>query len=452
MPEEPELARISTVFPSEILSVSQLNRSLRDIIEHRFPLLWVRGEISNCMLARSGHAYFVLKDAESQLRCVMFRSRAQQLAWQPKDGMQVEARGLLTLYEARGDIQLNVETLRHAGQGALYEAFLRLRDKLQAEGLFDAQLKRATPYLPRGIGIVTSLQAAALSDLLTTLRRRNPSIPVFIYPTAVQGPDAAPGIARALRTAARHGHCDVILLCRGGGSLEDLWPFNEESVARAIRACPVPVVCGIGHETDFTIADFAADRRAPTPTAAAELVSPSRTELMHTAATLGMRLTNLLRRELEKRSQGLDFLLRRMSHPVQRLKEQERTLGHLRLQLARAMAQRLEERALAASSLLRRMQSMLPRTDELHMRVRSSADRLAAAARALDARRADRLAAHRASLEHLSPLRVLERGYSIVHDEAGKVVSHAASLRPGMAVELRFRQGRARARVDSTHD
>jgi exodeoxyribonuclease VII large subunit len=452
MPEEPDLARISTAFPSEILSVSQLNRSVRDLVERRFPLLWVKGEISNCLVARSGHAYFVLKDSQAQVRCVMFRSRVQQHDAPPSDGMQVEVRGLLTLYEARGDFQLVVEALRQSGRGSLYEAFLRLRDRLQAEGLFDEAVKRAPPFLPRAIGIVTSLQAAALSDVLTTLRRRNPSIPVVVYPTAVQGPDAAPGIVRALRTAARRQECDVLVLCRGGGSLEDLWPFNEEAVARAIRACPMAVVCGVGHETDFSIADFAADRRAPTPTAAAELVSPSRTELLQAAAALARRMRTMLGRELDTRSQSVDLLARRLSHPAQRLAEQGRLVAQLRLRLARSLAQQMAARALHASALARRMQPLLPRTSQLALRVRSIAERLTAASLAVHARREARLAALGASLEHLSPMRVLERGYSLVQDHAGRIVTDAASLQPGMRIELKFMRGRASALIDSTRD
>jgi len=277
---EQGLARVSTHSPSEILTVSALTRSVRDLLEHCYPLLWVAGEISNFTVAKSGHAYFVLKDEHAQVRCVMFRHRQQNLEWTPRDGMQIEAQVLVSLYEPRGDFQLNVETMRRAGLGALFEAFLKLRDKLEKEGLFKTETKRSLPSLPRAIGVITSREAAALRDVLTTLDRRNPSIEVVVFPVQVQGEGAAEKIAAALEVAGRRGECDVVLLVRGGGSIEDLWAFNEEIVARAIRACPIPVVTGIGHETDFTIADFVADRRAPTPTAAAELVSPGRAGLV----------------------------------------------------------------------------------------------------------------------------------------------------------------------------
>src|SRR5919108_191822 len=267
-----------------ILSVAELLRSVRDTLERRFPLAWVRGELSNLSRAPSGHCYFTLKDAGAQVDCVMFRSRAALLDWEPRDGMQVEVRALPTLYEPRGRFQLTVEGMRRAGLGPLYERFLRLKERLGAEGLFDERLKRELPSFPKAIGIVTSLAAAALRDVLTTLARRNPALEVVVYPVPVQGEGAAERIAAMLARANRRAECDVLLLVRGGGSIEDLWQFNEEAVARAIRASRIPGVVGVGHETDFTIADFAADRRAPTPTAAAELVSPSRLQL---AALLG---------------------------------------------------------------------------------------------------------------------------------------------------------------------
>ena len=259
-----------------VLSVSDLNRLARETLEARFPLLWVAGEVSNLTRAPSGHLYFTLKDEAAQVRCTMWRNRAHLLPFQLAHGMRVEARALVTLYEARGDYQLNVETLRRAGQGNLAEAFQRLKEKLAAEGLFDPGRKRPLPAYPRGIGLVTSPQAAALHDVLVCLRRRAPHLPVVLYPAPVQGDSAAPRLMEALRQAgARAGQdgIDLLLLVRGGGSLEDLWAFNDEALARAIAACPLPVVAGVGHETDFTIADFVADLRAATPTAAAELAT-----------------------------------------------------------------------------------------------------------------------------------------------------------------------------------
>src|SRR5919204_158850 len=267
-------------FQRPVLSVSELLRSVRDTLERRFPLLWVRGELSNLSRAASGHCYFTLKDGQAQVDCVMFRSRAAALDWELREGAQVEARVLVTLYEPRGRFQLTVEAMRPAGLGPLYERFLRLKEKLEREGLFAAAAKRELPSHPACIGIVTSLKAAALRDVLTTLARRNAAIPVIVYPAPVQGEGAATRIAAVLRRANARGECDVLLLVRGGGSIEDLWQFNEEVLARAIRASRIPVVVGVGHETDFTIADFAADARAPTPTAAAELASPPRDVLL----------------------------------------------------------------------------------------------------------------------------------------------------------------------------
>src|SRR5262249_21863748 len=263
----------------QIISVAELNRIARELLEQRLPLMWVAGELSNCKRYESGHCYFTLKDANAQVDCVMFRNRAQLLGWQPQDGMQVEVRASPTLYEARGKFQLTVETMRRSGRGALYEAFARLKLKLEREGLFDPARRRPLPRFARVVGIVTSPRAAALRDVLTTLERRMPGLQVVVYPTPVQGGTAARSVAAGIATASTRAECDVLILCRGGGSIEDLWAFNEEVVARAIVASAIPVVTGIGHETDFTIADFAADFRAPTPTGAAERVSPDRNGL-----------------------------------------------------------------------------------------------------------------------------------------------------------------------------
>ena len=326
-----------------VLSVSQLLRSARDMLERRFPLQWIAGEISNLRPAASGHLYFTIKDEAAQVDCVMFRSRAAALDWEPADGLRVEVRALVTLYEPRGRFQLNVEGMRRAGLGPLYERFLKLKEKLAREGLFDAHLKRPIPDHPRQIGVVTSLAAAALRDVLTTLRRRNPSIPVVVYPAPVQGEGAAAKLAQALAAASRRAECDVLLLVRGGGSIEDLWQFNEEALARAIRACAIPVVVGVGHETDFTIADFAADERAPTPTAAAELVSPSLEALRGRIAETALRLSRQTTRRLEYAMQAVDALARRLVHPAERLRALHQNLIHLAKRLSSATARLLEQ-------------------------------------------------------------------------------------------------------------
>ena len=270
-----------------VISVAELNRLARGAVERGVPLVWVAGEISNFKRYDSGHCYFTLKDDAAQVDAVMFRHKAQNLDWKPDNGMQVEVRATATVDEARGKFQLVVDAMRRAGLGALYAAFEKLKARLEQEGLFDPALKRALPPFPRTVGVVTSPQAAALRDVITTLRRRMPGISVIIYPTPVQGEGAGAKIADAIALAGARAECDVVIVCRGGGSIEDLWAFNEEAVARAIRACPLPVVSGVGHETDFTIADFAADARAPTPTAAAELVSPDGAKLRREVGPAG---------------------------------------------------------------------------------------------------------------------------------------------------------------------
>jgi len=450
MPANADPAREIASPGEAILSVSALNRSVRDLLEHRFPPLWVAGEVSNLMLARSGHAYFSLKDAQAQVRCVMFRHRAQLLDWTPRDGMQVEVRALVTLYEPRGDFQLNVEFMRRAGLGALYEAFLRLRDRLAAEGLFDAAIKRPVPAFPRAIGVVTSLGAAALHDVLTTLARRNPSIPVIVYPTAVQGEGAPGGIVAALGRATRRAECDVLILCRGGGSIEDLWSFNDERVARAIRACPIPVVVGVGHETDATIADFAADRRAPTPTAAAELVSRPRAELLAQVTAHLERLRRQLMRDLETRMQRLDHLSRRLVHPGRRLQAQAAMLEHLAVRLSRASERAIERERWRVATLVEHARRSLPPIDSLRLRAAELCRRIQAGALQSLAGRASRVDALARSLAALDPQAVLERGYGIVRDAQGRALRDAAALAAGDRLDITFARGGAEARVERT--
>lgn len=452
MPQDQGSARFSTGFASEILSVSDLNRSVRDLLEHRYPLLWVRGEISNFMVAKSGHSYFVLKDAQAQLRCAMFRNRFQNLAWQPRDGMQVEVQGLVTLYENRGEFQMIAESMRQSGRGTLFEAFLRLKEKLGKEGLFDEAVKRPLPFLPQSIGIVTSAQGAALRDVLTTLARRNPSAGIIVYPTVVQGEGAGAKIARAISTAAARRECEVLIVCRGGGSVEDLWAFNDETVARAIRACPVPVVSGVGHETDFTIADFAADVRAPTPTAAAELVSPERDALLEGVANLLNAMRRRVLRDIDDRAQTVDHLTRRLQHPGQRLRERGRYLEQTLQRLGRAAERSVEQRTWTLASLLQRLEQESPRLSEWLNRIQNQAGRLEAAfgARlAMDRARLDGLVLN---LEYLAPQRVLERGYSLARDASGRVVRDAGTLAPGDTLEISFSKGGVKSRVESVRE
>jgi exodeoxyribonuclease VII large subunit len=364
----------------------------------------------------------------------------------------VEVRALVTLFEARGEFQLNVETMRRAGLGALYEAFERLKAKLAQEGLFAPERKRPLPLFPRQVGIVTSPQAAALRDVLATLRRRLPTLPVVIYPTQVQGLEAGQQIAAALRVAGERGECDVLILCRGGGSMEDLWAFNEEVVARAIAACPIPVVSGVGHETDFTIADFVADRRAPTPTAAAELVSPSRVDLLARLESLARRLRRGYERRHEARMQQLDSLARRLIHPGERLQAQSLRLADLKKRLAAAARRRLAQETTRTAYLAERLRRSRPDVEALLEARRRGAERLARAmARRLSyaERELSRLEAH---LAHLNPQHVLERGYSIVRTMDGSIVRSATQVVSGDLLELIFARGWARAGVHEKGD
>ncbi len=431
-----------------VISVSELNARARALIEAGLPLAWIGGEISNFTRAASGHCYFSLKDERAQVRCVLFRNRAQLLDWQPANGALVEVRAVATLYEARGDFQLNVEFMRRAGLGALFEAFERLKRNLEAEGLFALERKRPLPPFPRTVGVVTSTRAAALRDVLTTLRRRMSSIRVIVYPTPVQGEDAARQIAAALAVAGRRAEVDVLVLCRGGGSIEDLWSFNDEAVARAIATSPIPVVTGIGHETDFTIADFVADARAPTPTAAAELVSPDGAALLRRVNAVASALVRGSQRGLERRMLDLDGLARRLRHPGERLAQQRERLEQLRIRLRREGLRGLEERRRQVQELASRARRSQPDMGRLDERVRVSALRLA---RAMHARAADWRASivqRSAALGHLNPQAVLERGYSIVRDAKGSVVRDTGALVPGDPVVLTLARGEADARIE----
>jgi len=309
----------------EIISVGDLNRAIAASLEDRFDTVWVSGEISNFKAYDSGHWYFSLKDEEGQIRCVMFRGRNGQVGFMPQSGDLVEVSANLGMYVPRGDIQLTIQTLRRAGMGGLYEAFLKLKAKLAKEGLFDEERKREIPTHPRSIGIVTSPQAAALKDVLSTLARRAPHIPIVIYPTLVQGPDAPAGIISALQAAEKENAVDVILLVRGGGSIEDLWAFNDEKLAYAIAQSPIPVVSGVGHETDFTIADFVADLRAPTPTGAAEMAAPRKDQLLQELDAIMQALLQRISQRVDREAQTLDQLALRLSHALpnpDRMREQ----------------------------------------------------------------------------------------------------------------------------------
>jgi exodeoxyribonuclease VII large subunit len=433
--------------PPAVWSVSELNRAVKGLVEREFSLLWVAGEISNLTIAASGHCYFSLKDGGGQVRCVMFRNRAMLLPFKPREGLKVEARVTATLYEARGDFQLNVESMRPAGLGALYEAFERLKAKLAAEGLFDVSRKRDLPNMPRAIGIVTSPQAAALRDVLTTLRRRAPHVPVVLYPTPVQGEGAADRIAAMIAVADRRREVDVLIVCRGGGSIEDLWAFNEEVVARAIGACGLPIVSGVGHETDVTIADFAADLRAATPTAAAELVSPDRAALLAMVATAKTRLDRLWWQQWRAAAQRLDYVGRRLVHPGERLRRRGSDLAAAQQRLAAAQLRLFERLQWRLERMQARVRKGRPDLEKRQARLDRRAMALGQGGRQILVRRRLALETAKARLEAMNPHAVLARGYSVVTHENGKVVTDASQLRFGEVLSMSFAVGTAAAVV-----
>jgi exodeoxyribonuclease VII large subunit len=435
---------------SRVLRVAELTSAIKKLLESEVPLLWVRGEISNLVKAASGHWYFALKDDQAQVRCVMFRHKNQLVGAQVVNGQQVEVLAVATLYEQRGDFQLTVEQMRPAGLGVLYERFAQLKLKLEAEGLFDPARKRPLPQYPKRIGIVTSPQAAALRDVLTTLRSRLPGVPVVLYPTAVQGTGSAEQIAAAVRTASQRAECDVLIVCRGGGSIEDLWSFNEEAVARAIAACDIPVVSGVGHETDFTIADFVADERAPTPTAAAQRVVPDRHALMRNLRDVAQHLRRAQRNRLQNAMQTADYLQRRLVHPAQQLQRQTQQLDQLHQRLQRAYAYRRQHQHWQWQSLAQRLQAASGDFVRLQDRQANLAQRLTRAMYTAQQRHASRLDNIAQHLVYLDPKQVLARGYSMVQDADGRVVSDAATLAAGETLKVTFAKGWAMAEVKET--
>jgi exodeoxyribonuclease VII large subunit len=435
----------------QVWGVAALLLAMGDALAARFGACSVRGELSGFTRAASGHCYFTLKDAEGQaaaLRCAMFRRAASLVDFNPRDGQQVELRGRIALYEPRGELQFVVEAMQLVGTGSLYEQFLRLKERLQAQGLFDAERKRPLPRFPARVGVVTSLAAAALRDVLTTLARRAPQVEVIVYSSPVQGAEAPAALVAALQLANQRREVDVLILCRGGGSLEDLWAFNDEHVVHAVAASEIPLVCGVGHETDVSLADFAADLRAPTPTAAAELVAPAQAEALEQLATLARRMRRQVQRQLERQAQDLDqralqlarpgAVLARHAQQLDRLEERARHALRHALQRAAEAPQRLADRleraqgvqreraALRLQGLAQRLQrAQAVRRERLDVTLQGMAQRLAA----------------------LDPRRVLSRGYAWVTDEAGNPIVSARALSPGQQVQAVWSDGRALAQV-----
>lgn len=431
-------APVSEPFPEteapltrRVWAVGPLMRAIADTLSARFNPVAVRGEISGFSRAASGHCYFSLKDDSGQVRCAMFRRAAEQLNFVPRDGMLVEAQGKLDVYGPRGDLQLIVDDLKPAGQGALFEQFLRLKAKLEAEGLFDAARKRPLPPQPRSIGVVTSLGAAALRDVVTTLRRRVPHIPVWIYPAAVQGAQAPAELCRALEAVylrhQAHGESEVLLVVRGGGSLEDLWSFNDESLVRTLARAPMAVVCGVGHETDFTLADFVADLRAPTPTAAAEMCAPSREARLGELAYLQERLDEAVYSALDQRAQRLDRLAQRLGRPSGRLHDSRQQLAGVEHRMQSALWMFRQRQNHQLDLLARSLPLSAHRALELHSR---------------------RVEQCGSALALLDPRLVLERGYAFLTDAQGLAITRKSQARPGQALRATLADGELGVSVD----
>ena len=429
-----------------IYTVSDLNRAARGVLENGFSLLWVEGEISNLARPASGHLYFSLKDSQAQVRCALFRNRGLLLRFKPADGMHVLVRGRVSLYEPRGDFQFIAEHMEEAGHGALQRAFEELKQKLAAEGLFDPARKRPLPKVPHSIGIITSPSGAALRDILSVIRRRYPLARVVLYPVPVQGEGAAEKIAAMLRTASARKECDVLILSRGGGSLEDLWAFNEEIVARAVSASSIPVVSGVGHETDSTIADFVADLRAPTPTGAAELATPDAAVWRRLLAEQMGRLMQAKTRLLSSWRERLEWCKERLAqlHPGRVLRDRAQRLDELELRLKRGMRHHLkyESTQLVTAAARLREHSPAQRLRQASDRLIGLTQRLRAAARAEVLAVRNRVTLAVRALDAVSPLATLNRGYAIVSDaQSGSIISHVHKAHPGQVIRAQITDG-----------
>jgi exodeoxyribonuclease VII large subunit len=435
-----------------ILSVSELTTRIRVLIESEFPDLWVEGEVSNFRPAQSGHLYFTLKDERAQVRCVCFRNEARMLKFRPEDGLRITVRGALSVYEQRGEYQIYVQHIEPVGLGALQLAFEQLKQRLEAEGLFAAERKKPLPMLPRRIGLVTSPTGAAVRDVLRVLRRRFPSAHVVLFPVRVQGEGAAQEIVEALRYFNRKRLADVLILARGGGSIEDLWAFNEEIVARAVAASQIPIICGVGHETDFTIADFAADVRAATPSAAAEIVVRSREEFDRHLAELDRRLLERLRYALLERRHRLQQLIgeRAFRRLPDLVRQRRQRVDELALAQAELLRKRLKNTADKVRLLERRLAGidLRIRLAALRLRIEQGRERLGNVAERFFTARRHGLAALAVQLEERSPLRLLERGYAICYDASGRLLRGADGVAVGDEIAVQLARGRLGAVVN----
>ena len=389
---------------AKVFSVKEINRLVRELLEQSFPSFWISGEISNFISASSGHWYFSLKDDEAQVRCTMFKNKNMAADWTPKNGEKIEAKCFIGLYEARGEYQLNVDLIRHAGAGLLSEAFNQLKERLLKEGLFETSRKKLIPQFPKSIGVISSPTGAAIEDILTTLKRRSPHIPVFIYPSLVQGKEAPVAIVKAIETANIRMECDVLILARGGGSIEDLWAFNEEIVARAIVASKIPTITGVGHETDTTIADFVSDLRAPTPTGAAELVTSHTVELVKTIQVYKNQLNKVMAGVIRELMQKIDYLEKRLISPRQQIQRQKEQIHQYIQRINQSMKNAM-------------------------IQYRLEIDKL------------------KLNLDHLSPHAVLSRGYSIITNVDGQIVNNVNQLKLDDKIRIQLNHGQADANI-----
>ena len=439
---------------SETFSVSDLNQQARQLLESNFAIIQVEGEISNFVCPSSGHWYFTLKDERAQVRCALFRNRSRYLKYRPQNGDRVLLRAKVSLYEGRGEFQLIGDYIEPAGSGDLQAAFEALKNKLQLEGLFEPEHKQPLPSHPQRIGVITSPTGAAIQDILSVLKRRFPGIPVNLYPAAVQGDDAPLQLQQALDLAIRHQRCDVLIIGRGGGSAEDLCAFNDEALARAIFASPVPIVSAVGHEIDFSISDFVADLRAPTPSAAAELLSPDREQLLRQFDQIRQRLQQQTREALARRQQRLESLQARLRHPGQRLQEQSQRLDTLELRLKHACKQRLNRQHTHLSHLQERLNAQQPSRQiaQLQKQLPQLQQRLQRALQHRLQLLRQQLAEQAHALNTISPLATLERGYSITHRADGEVVHDSADLKLGDTLQTRLAKGRVVSTVTELPD
>jgi exodeoxyribonuclease VII large subunit len=428
-------------FAPQVITVAELNQTVARLLERTIPLCWISGEVSNFTRASSGHWYFTLKDAQAQVRAVMFKSRAMSTDFIPREGEKIEVRATVTLYAPRGDYQLNVEGIRRAGLGNLYEAFLQLKQKLSSAGLFDTERKRALPRFPKCIGIVTSPQAAALRDILITLQRRAPHVSIIIYPTPVQGAGSAQKISQAIELAVSRNECDVLIVARGGGSIEDLWSFNDEQLAYTIANCPLPVIAGIGHETDFTIADFVADVRAPTPTAAAEIAVSARVDLMLQLEKNTTHLRRALRHQLDQENQTLDNFSRRLISPLAYIRSERARLSSLQMELRHIVTNSRKQAYFRYAQLRQKLVNQSPdlahprnQLQQFSRQIQNKTHQF------LQVRQMD-LSNLQAQLELLNPQRTLERGYAIILNRQGNIIQHPKQFQAPSSITVKLAEG-----------